>query len=253
MVEDDEDEEVEEPYEVEMGSEKSESDYAEEEEEDEFECDEDLDSEYSESSYSTISSRKRWIPKRPKTPELDEKDIPQLELPSGANDLIIDNEYVLQCIGIFEVLRHFRTILRLSPFRLEDFCMALAADEQNCLLAETHISLMRALQREEEGNNTTFGPHDLKDSINISLYFLDAMTWPEVVKQYLESDRFANRDYEATLKALQAPDYCTLPVQDRLCILQTLTDLFLTTNAVREEIMNEGNIQYDDHCRSCHK
>ena len=209
---------------------------------------------YSEASYSTISStpgKRRYIPRRPKTPELIDEDIPPLSLPTSSTDLIIPSDHLLRAVGIFEVLRHFRVILRLSPFRFEDFCSAIQSDEQCCLLAEIHISLLKALFREEDGNNTTFGPHDLKDSINIGNYFLDAMTWAELTRWYLDSDRAL--DFRQALPALENKEFPFCSIEDKLLVLQTLTDLFLATNSVREEIMNEGNIRYDDHCRSCHR
>ena len=218
--------------------------------------DDDAASVYSAASYSTVGStpgRRRWVPRRPKTPEiLDEKDIPQLTLPASSTDLILDdNLQAFNALGIYEVLRHYRTILRLSPFRFEDFCASLITDEQCCLLAETHAALLRALLREEDANNTTFGPNDLKDSVNISLYFLDAMTWGELVRAYLDGDR--TLEFREALPALEKGDYCSTSVDERLQILQTLTDLFLRASAVREDIQKEGNIQYDDHCRNCHK
>ena len=210
---------------------------------------------YSEASASTFSStpgKRKYLPRRPKTPEfIDEKDIPPLVLPTSSTDILLDNEHVLQAVGIYEVLRHFRVILRLSPHRFEDFCAALVSEEQNCLLSETHICLIRALQRADEATSTVFGPNDLKDSINVCFYFLDAMTWPEIARMYLESDR--SQEFKNALPSVEKPDYCSAPVKERLQILQTLTDMFLSTNAAREEIMNEGNIKYDDHCRSCHR
>ncbi|XP_029635778.1 nucleosome-remodeling factor subunit BPTF isoform X3 [Octopus sinensis] len=215
---------------------------------------EESESIHSEESYSTVGSvsKRRYHSRRPKTPDLDEtREIPPLNLPAPATDLMLPIEYLMSALSVYEVLRHFRSILRLSPFLFEDFCSALNSDEQCLLLAEIHITLLKALQREEEANNTTFGAHDLKDSINIALYFLDGMTWTELVRAYLDSDR--NQEYKETLEILEKTDFPFVGIEDRLKVLQTLTDLFLATNAVREEIMNEGNIQYDDHCRSCHK
>lgn len=210
---------------------------------------------YSEESYSTISSsvsKRKLFPKRPRTPEIpDDKDIPTLELPASSTDLIIPSEHVLQAFGIYEVLRHFRTILRLSPFTFEDFCAALICDEQCTLIAEIHCSLIKALLREEDSNNSMFGPHDTKDSVNISLFFLDGMTWPEIARAYLDSER--HPEFRAALPALTAPNFPYVPFAEKLKVLQTFTDLFLTTTNVRAEITNEGNIHYDDHCRACHK
>ncbi|CAH1794354.1 unnamed protein product, partial [Owenia fusiformis] len=219
------------------------------------EKDEDTFSEYSESvasELSRVSSSSRPYPHRPKTPDIpDDIEIPPLVLPSSSNDLLIDCENVMKTVGIYEVLRRFRIILRLSPFRIEDFIAALLCNEQCNLLAEVHMALIKSLFREEDGNNTTFGPHDLKDSINIALFFMDSMTWPEVVRLYLACDK--NTEFTWALPSLEHSNFPFVDLKMKLDVLQCLTDLFLGTNAVREELMNEGTITYDDHCRNCHK
>ncbi|ESO89131.1 hypothetical protein LOTGIDRAFT_106842 [Lottia gigantea] len=215
----------------------------------------DAASDISEESFSTVSSsvsRRRLFHRCPKTPELPEDvEIPEVILPVSSNDLLIPNENVMLAVSVFEVLRHFRVILRISPYTFETFTAALLCEEQCTLLAEIHICLIKAILREEEANGTTFGPHDMKDSVNIALYLADGMTWPESVRAYLDSD--THPEYRSVLPYLENRDFPFVPYEDKLHVLKTLTDLFLTTNKVREEITNEGNIRYDDHCRACHK
>uniref|UniRef100_A0A8C2UX36 Bromodomain PHD finger transcription factor n=1 Tax=Chinchilla lanigera TaxID=34839 RepID=A0A8C2UX36_CHILA len=186
---------------------------------------------------------------RPRSPILEEKDIPPLEFPKSSEDLMVPNEHIMNVIAIYEVLRNFGTVLRLSPFRFEDFCAALVSQEQCTLMAEMHVVLLKAVLREEDTSNTTFGPADLKDSVNSTLYFIDGMTWPEVLRVYCESDR----EYHHVLPYQEAEDYPYGPVENKIKVLQFLVDQFLTTNIAREELMSEGVIQYDDHCRVCHK
>ncbi|XP_056608103.1 nucleosome-remodeling factor subunit BPTF [Triplophysa dalaica] len=222
-----------------------ESDYLEEL----VEEDEDDASYCTESSHGSAAGRRRPRPRRPPSPILEQKEIPFLELPSTSEDLLIPNEQLLNASAIYEVLRSFSTVLRLSPFRFEDFCAALLAQEQCTLMAETHISLLKAILREEDTSNTTFGPADLKDSVNSTLYFIDGMTWPEVVRSYCESDP----EYHHVLPDLEGEDYPFSPLESKVKVLQFLVDQFLTTNLAREELMSEGVIQYDDHCRVCHR
>uniref|UniRef100_F7DCJ8 Bromodomain PHD finger transcription factor n=1 Tax=Equus caballus TaxID=9796 RepID=F7DCJ8_HORSE len=186
---------------------------------------------------------------RPRSPILEEKDIPPLEFPKSSEDLMVPNEHIMNVIAIYEVLRNFGTVLRLSPFRFEDFCAALVSQEQCTLMAEMHVVLLKAVLREEDTSNTTFGPADLKDSVNSTLYFIDGMTWPEVLRVYCESDK----EYHHVLPYQEAEDYPYGPVENKIKVLQFLVDQFLTTNIAREELMSEGVIQYDDHCRVCHK
>uniref|UniRef100_A0A8C9QYP5 Bromodomain PHD finger transcription factor n=1 Tax=Scleropages formosus TaxID=113540 RepID=A0A8C9QYP5_SCLFO len=175
--------------------------------------------------------------------------MPLLELPASSEDLLVPSEQLLNAAAIYEVLRNFSVVLRLSPFRFEDFCAALVGQEQCTLIAETHIALLKAILREEDASNATFGPADLKDSVNSTLYLVDGMTWPEVVRAYCESDR----EYRHMLPYLEVEEFPYGPLESKVKVLQFLVDQFLTTNVAREELMSEGTVQYDDHCRVCHR
>ncbi|XP_041077754.1 nucleosome-remodeling factor subunit BPTF-like isoform X3 [Polyodon spathula] len=229
-----------------------ESDYLEEIGEDEDDDDGSFCTESSFRSHSTYSStpgRRRQRIHRPRSPIFEEKEVPPLELPKSSEDLLVPTEQLLNIVAIYDVLRNFGTVLRLSPFRFEDFCAALVGQEQCTLIAETHIALLKAILREEDTSNTSFGPADLKDSVNSTLYFIDGMTWPEVVRVYCESDR----EYHHVLPFHESEDYPYGPLESKIKVLQFLVDQFLTTNIAREELMSEGVVQYDDHCRVCHK
>ncbi|XP_076148827.1 nucleosome-remodeling factor subunit BPTF-like isoform X5 [Alosa pseudoharengus] len=203
----------------------------------------------SHSTYGSTPGRRRPRARRPRSPIFEEKEIPQLELPKSSDDLLIPPEQMLNVAAVYEVLRNFSTVLRLSPFRFEDFSAALAGQEQCTLIAETHIALLKAILREEDSSNTTFGPADLKDSVNSTLYFVDGMTWPEVVRAYCESDP----EYQHVLPVQEGEEYPFEPLESKVKVLQFLVDQFLTTNLAREELMSEGVVTYDDHCRVCHK
>uniref|UniRef100_A0A668A4H6 Bromodomain PHD finger transcription factor n=1 Tax=Myripristis murdjan TaxID=586833 RepID=A0A668A4H6_9TELE len=203
-------------------------------------------------SHSTLGStpgRRRSRALQPQSPIFESKDVPQLELPKSSDDLLIPASQLLNVSAVYEVLRNFGSVLRLSPFRFEDFCAALAGQEQCTLLAETHISLLKAILREEDTSNTTFGPADLKDSVNSTLYFVDGMTWPEVVRAYCESDP----EYRHILPCQEGEEYPYEPLESKIKVLQFLVDQFLATNIAREELMSEGVVAYDDHCRVCHR
>ncbi|KAM8880253.1 nucleosome-remodeling factor subunit BPTF-like isoform 8-T9 [Spinachia spinachia] len=186
---------------------------------------------------------------RPQSPIFEAKDIPSMELPKSSEDLQVPTSQLLNVSAVYEVLRNFGSVLRLSPFRFEDFCAAVASQEQCTLLAETHIALLKAILREEDTSNTTFGPTDVKDSVNSTLYFVDGMTWPEVVRAYCESDP----EYRHILPLQECEDYPFEPLESKIKVLQFLVDQFLATNIAREELMSEGVVAYDDHCRVCHR
>ncbi|XP_033120164.1 nucleosome-remodeling factor subunit BPTF-like [Anneissia japonica] len=233
-----------------------ESDFEESDEVNSNQSDSDAASEaWDESSLSSggsspSSGRRKYRHSRNVSPLiwLDSQEVKPLELPETSDDLILPRDLILDALSVYEVLRHFFQQLRLSPFRFEDFCAALASEEQCVLLAETHMALLKNLMKEEEANGTTFGPQDVKDSINVQFNFLDAMTWPELVRSYIECDV----EFLPILTSF-TDQYPFHPPKDKIKVLKFLTDQFLATNKVREEIISEGAITYDDHCRSCHR
>ncbi|XP_041977903.1 nucleosome-remodeling factor subunit NURF301 [Aricia agestis] len=215
----------------------------------------------SDSDFSVCSSssaggtpRKTSNVLRPPSPDplwlQQERQIPPLELPPSSDDLIMPHNLVLQVVGIYEVLRHFRHLVRLSPFRLEDLCAAVSCEDQSNLLIEVHIMLLRALLREEDAQQTHFGPLDHKDSVNITLFLLDVMTWPEILRIYVESDKSFDKNVSTILNSCEYP---FTSVKDRLAVLQFLCNQFLITNPVRDDLISEVPVQYDDHCRVCHR
>lgn len=202
------------------------------------------DSDFSLSSYSTMSGtpRKTFNVNRAPTPEpplwLQNREIPKLILPKSSDDLLVPRDHIMEVVSIYEVLRHFRNLVRLSPFRLEDFCAAIMCEDQSSLLAEIHIMLLKALLREEDSQQTHFGPLDQKDSVNISVYLIDYITYPEVLRAYVESDKGFD---QKIMEILNTTDYPFSTLEDRIKVLQFLTDQFLTTNPVREDLLSEGN------------
>ncbi|XP_050664238.1 nucleosome-remodeling factor subunit NURF301 isoform X2 [Leptidea sinapis] len=214
------------------------------------------DSAFSVSSFNSNVGTPRKVSTnytRPPSPEplwLQERHIPYLELPPSSDDLIMPQNLVLQVVGIYEVLRHFRHLVRLSPFRLEDLCAALSCEDQSSLLTEVHIMLLKALLREEDAQQTHFGPLDHKDSVNITLFLLDAMTWPEILRVYVDSDKMFGQNVSRILNSCEYP---FTSVEDRLTVLQFLCNQFLITNPVRDDLISEAPIHYDDHCRVCHR
>ncbi|KAJ4931427.1 hypothetical protein JOQ06_025723 [Pogonophryne albipinna] len=120
-------------------------------------------------------------------------------------------------------------------------CLRMSNDNVSTLLslleetdAETHIALLKVILREEDTSNTTFAPADLKDSVNSTLYFIDGMTWPEVLRAYCESDQ----EYHHVLPYQEVDEYPYGPLESKIKVLQFLVDQFLTTNIARDELMS---------------
>ncbi|KAJ4928926.1 hypothetical protein JOQ06_004548 [Pogonophryne albipinna] len=93
--------------------------------------------------------------------------------------------------------------------------------------------LHEVILRKEDTSNTTFAPADLKDRVNSTLYFIDGMTWPEVLHAYCESDR----EYHHVLPYQEVDEYPYGPLESKIKVLQFLVDQFLTTNIARDELL----------------
>lgn len=202
------------------------------------------DSDFSVSSYSTTGGPAKKLTGsflRPPSPEplwlQRERSVPQLELPKSSEDLVVPHSKAFQVVGIYEVLRRFRHLVRLSPFKVEDLCAAISCEDQSNLLVEVHIMLLKALLREEDAQQTHFGPLDHKDSVNITLFLLDVMTWPEVLRVYVESDKSFDQE---VVKILNSCEYPFTSTEDRIAVLQFLCNQFLITNPVRDDLLSEG-------------
>lgn len=212
--------------------------------------DHESESDFSISSFSNGSGTTKPRQPSPEPLWLQQKEIVPLEIPQSSDDLLIPKAQALKATSIYEIMRRFKYLVRLSPFRLEDFCAALLSDDQSALLIEIHIALMKAIFREEDSQATHFGPLDQKDSVNISLYLIDQVTWPEVLRCYVESDASFDK---VVLNILSTKEYPFTSIADRLVVLEYLTDQFLITTSVRDNLLQEGPIHYDDHCRICHR
>ena len=213
---------------------------------------------------STNSNQSNFLNQPINSPEFGKNDFNELELPTSSDELAISDEfknrYLIRIFSIFEILRHFKIQLRLSPFEMKEFIDALS--ECNSLCTEIHIALLKALNRNDELNHVMIGCSQIKDSISIYFYSIDALSWPELLRMYLkaksncaiESDR---KEASEILKSIFQTAY---PIENdfeiKLKILNYLCDLFLDTNVARERIANIENqtsIVHEDYCRKCHK
>jgi nucleosome-remodeling factor subunit BPTF len=185
-----------------------------------------------------------------------EEVLPDLLLPPCSDDLLVPSNHVLQVFSVYEILRRFHQILRLTPFRIEDFCAAIASDEQSNLLSEVHVALLRTLVRADEANGTTFGPMDQKDSVNAVFFFMDSFTWPECLRSYLQSDPILYAEPLEVMSTM-APEYPLASpdklVESRVKVLSFLADQILLTSIVRDFIVDDGHIATEEHCRVCHR
>ncbi|XP_022696586.1 nucleosome-remodeling factor subunit NURF301-like isoform X2 [Varroa jacobsoni] len=214
------------------------------------------------------TEERRRLPRRPTTPVfLQDREKPTLQLPPSSDDLLMPREHLMRALDVYETMRHFSNVLRMTPFTFEEFCAALMSPDHSALLSECHMCLLKAILREADAVNTHFGPQDIKDSINIHLYVLDHVTWPSTLQMYLLADA-EHRPALLSFLGL-SPDHEAVPsshepcyqseyplnagVSRRLSVLQFLAGQFLDITPVRDDTTREGAPQHDDHCRVCHK
>ena len=185
--------------------------------------------------------------RRPILPEKEPDVNTPLMLPPSSDDLLIENELLMQALHVYEVVRHFGRVLRISPFLFEDFCADLKAEDNNSIIAEVNIALLKALLADDEANQITYGGGEEKDMINIHFYVIDKFTWPEVMRSYIHSDE----EYKHLIPVIEDEKFPFVSTKSKLKLMCQLTDNVMNLNLIREEIVNEGLFVSDDHCRRC--
>uniref|UniRef100_A0A182EDU5 DDT domain-containing protein n=2 Tax=Onchocerca ochengi TaxID=42157 RepID=A0A182EDU5_ONCOC len=182
--------------------------------------------------------------------EIPAEQLPELKLPKGSEDLLIEEKYLFDALEVYETCRWYYQAIRLSPFLFEDFCAALSTESQTNLLAEIHIALLKLSLKDDDDEQIILSVQDTNNSFNIMLQLLEPMTYAEVLRQYLESDpqRFPAQVLEAA-----SGNYPFVGIGQRLIVLSWLCDRFFQTNEYRNIIRNEGKLTVDEHCRECGK
>lgn len=213
----------------------------------------DIESIISDSNHSSIAIETDLSVYAP-MPEFMPDNLPSLTLPPSSDDLLVSDKYIIKAVEIYEFLRIQSQVIRLSPFLFEEFLgsLGLGCDfEYNVLLHEIHCSLIKTILREEDNNQTSYGPVDVKDSMNSLLFFNDALTYPHIIHEYLRSEH--KSEFKTALTAISDPEYPRMNLDNKLTVLGTLCNLILTSNSIREDLSAEGFIKYDDHCRVCQR
>ncbi|KAF6778229.1 hypothetical protein AHF37_02424 [Paragonimus kellicotti] len=217
---------------------------------------------------------------------------PCLRLPVPASDLVCPPPLLLDAFSVYEVLSRYGRLLRLSPFKIEDFLAALVANENSVLLSDVHIALLKCLMREDDAAGTTMYSVDCKDSVSITFFLLDRYTWPTLLASYLASVKSTEAAAQAAASKLSAlsmsaayavgavgcgptggggadtvlsaalfpsniipldPAYPFVSIEKRVAVLRGLVNLILATGPVRGDVLRDGFLPHEDHCRLCHQ
>ena len=77
--------------------------------------------------------------------------------------------------------------------------------------------LLKSLLKEEENVSTMFVPPDQKDAYNASLYFIDYLTWPEVLRAYVQS----SPNFSPTLAIVEEETFPCVEVAKKIQVSRT--------------------------------
>ena len=84
--------------------------------------------------------------------------------------------------------------------------------------------LLKNLLKEEDNLGILFVPVDQKDAYNASLYFIDYLTWPEVLRAFVQS----SPDYSFILAIVEEDSFPCVEVAKKIQVRLTETEDFLS-------------------------
>ena len=172
-------------------------------------------------------------------------------LPATSNDLLVPARQALHLATIYEFLRHFSSILRLSPFLFEHFCTSIikSVDINNLLFSQIHICLLRLLIKQDDDDGITYASEtDVKGIIDLSFVTMDYLTWPHILQLYV-----SNHPQLKMLSQIIREYPFKTSIDDKVDVLSALCDVALTTKIIRREFDDTKPKQHDDNCRQCQK
>jgi hypothetical protein len=181
----------------------------------------------------------------------DDLDEDSFILPISAHDLPVSPRHALQLATVYEFLRHFSSLLRLSPFFFEDFCAATvtSTEANNTLFAQIHICLLRLLIKQDEDDGITYASQtDIKGIVDLTFVTLDYLTWPYVLQLFAS----AHSQLKSAVSNIGQYPFGT-NIEMKINVLMALCDLVMTTKVLRKEFDETKPKQHDDNCRQCQK
>ena len=184
-------------------------------------------------------------------PAEDDVDDEIFGIPSSSNDLSVTPQQALHLATVYEFLRHFSPILRLSPFLFEHFCTSViqSNDINNKLFSQIHICLLRLLIKQDDDDGITYASEtDIKGIVDLSFVTMDYITWPYILQLYVTSHPLL-KFLSSTIKEYPFQT----DIDEKIDVLLALCDVALTTKTIRREFDDTKPKQHDDNCRQCQK
>jgi len=174
----------------------------------ELELMEEVEEEEEEDDEDDVPSRKRQKTRRKSSrqaseSESEEIDMEEVDLAAAASsfpemqEMMVqsatnktENEPILipsmalgDMISAYVTIRAFSWQIRLSPFSFESFCSAMMSNEPSQIMDELHLSVLRALAVDEVRSE--------RNERELSLEYLDFMTWPCYILEWLRLKGYA--------------------------------------------------------------
>ncbi|KAJ6765759.1 PHD FINGER FAMILY PROTEIN [Salix purpurea] len=169
--------------------------------------------------------------------EMETPVIPPPQLPSSSGSIGVPDEYVSHLFSVYTFLRSFNIRLFLSPFTLDDLVGAVNCPAQNTLLDAIHVALMRALRRHLEALSLESSELATKCLRSVDWCFLDPLTWTVYLVHYFTIMGYVKgSEWKGFYDHIWKREYYSLPVGQKLMILQILCDDVLDSAEIRAEV-----------------
>lgn len=184
-------------------------------------------------------------------PQEQDVDDEIFDIPPSSNDLSVTPQQALHLATIYEFLRHFSPILRLSPFLFEHFCTSViqSSDIDNKLFSQIHICLLRLLIKQDDDDGISYASEtDIKGIVDLSFVTMDYLTWPYILQLYVMS----HPQLKFLTSIVKEYPFQT-DIDEKIDVLLGLCDVVLTTKTIRREFDDTKPKQHDDNCRQCQK
>ncbi|KAK4790845.1 hypothetical protein SAY86_031258 [Trapa natans] len=175
---------------------------------------------------------------------------PILDLPPPSRIPDLDGISVFDIFSVYSCLRSFSTLLFLSPFDLGNFVSALRSEHPDTLFDCIHVALLQTLRKHLEHLASEGSAPALHCLRSLNWDFLDLITWPVFLAEYLLlHDSLMQLSELSSLKLLSS-DYYKQPISVKLDILRYLCDEVIEADVIRSEINSrslgaEPDIDFD--------
>ena len=195
--------------------------------------------------------------------ELDDTEEVEIAIPSPS----VEQRTLGDLLAVYAQLRMFFNMpgLVISIFTLEDLMAALVSTQENRLLSEIHLCLLRYVKYNDINDGVTTGRFGKQTDMELLPWLvMHGLTWPETVKTYAEEREAAGGEVLREFKSdewgerpelvdmylpnlarrvvdhLSGTEYWALPPAAKVEILRFLCEVLLNTGAFHDELLHRA-------------